>query len=226
MKRIYIVDDHPMVCEGLKAVLSRDDDIEVVGCSESAEHALSVLPGLRVDVVLVDYSLPAMSGADLCAALSRVQPATACLMLTTSVEPEHVYESLRVGARGYVLKDVTPQQIRDAVRRVAAGDVYVDPRITEVALLGRSSMPAVTFTDSELQVLELIGGGLSNSEIALRLHVSRGTVKNRVASLLVKLGVRRRAEAVAAGARLGLLNTRAPAPRNGGDRWDAGKVRD
>lgn len=209
--RVLVVDDHPMVCDGLTAVLNRHEDLEVARACANAEQALQALEGgLHVDVAVLDYALPGLNGADLTARLSNPPYEIPCLVLSSSDARDIVHRCIRAGARGYLLKDVTGDRIADSLRRVAADEFVLDSRISHILFSeGRitEALAANDLTPVELQVLDLISEGMPNHEIARRLHVSTGTVKNHVSKLLGKLGVKRRAEAVAAAARLGLLTS-------------------
>lgn len=207
--RVLVVDDHPMVCDGLTAALDRQDDLEVAYASPNAQAALEALAGgMRVDVAVLDYSLPGMNGAELAARLSVAPYDVPCLVLSSADAREVVQRCIRAGAKGYLLKDVSGDRIASSIRRIAAGEFVLDARVSH-ALFADAGAPerttANSLTDVEMKVLDLISAGLPNHEIARQLHVSTGTVKNHVSRVLAKLGVKRRAEAVAAAARLGLL---------------------
>lgn len=208
--RVLVVDDHPMVCDGLTAALDRHDDLEVARACSTAEQALEALAGgLRVDVAVLDYSLPGLNGAELTARLSAEPYGIPCLVLSSADTREVVQRCVRSGAKGYLLKDVTGDRIASSVRRLVAGEFVLDTRVSHSLFSDArsgASLAANSLTEVELKVLDLIGAGLPNHEIARHLHVSTGTVKNHVSRVLNKLGVSRRAEAVAAGARLGLLD--------------------
>ncbi len=205
--RLYVVDDHPVVREGLVGGLSRLEDVTVVGSSGSAEEALSQLTGVEADVVMVDYSLPGADGSQLVSRLAAPPYELACLILTSADAPETVRACLAAGAKGYLLKDASLAAIATAVRALARGEAYIDLRVTDAMreLDRRTSRNSPRLTEREHEVLLLIAAGMSNAEIASYLKVSTGSAKNYVSRLLVKLGVSRRAEAVATAARSGLL---------------------
>ncbi len=205
--RVYVVDDHPVVREGLVGGLTRIDDVNVVGSSGSAEEALGQLTGLETDVVVVDYALPGVDGSQLVTKLAAPPYQLACLILTSADAPETVRACLAAGARGYLLKDASILSIATAVRALARGESYIDLRVTDSMreLERRTGRSSPRLTEREHEVLLLIAAGMSNAEIATHLRVSTGSAKNYVSRLLVKLGVSRRAEAVATAARAGLL---------------------
>lgn len=207
--RVLVVDDHPMVCDGLIAALARQDDIEVARACSSGEQAVEALANkLRVDVAVLDYSLPGMNGAELAARISGPPYGVACLVLSSADTRDVVQRCVRAGAKGYLLKDVTGERIAASIRRVAAGELVLDSRLGQLLFADTrpaDSLGANALTAVERHVLELISAGMPNHEIARKLHVSTGTVKNHVSRLLAKLGVSRRVEAVATAARLGLL---------------------
>jgi two-component system response regulator DevR len=211
--RVYVVDDHPVVLIGLQTALARQDGIDVVGGAASGEAALAELPALAVDVVLVDACLPGVSGPDVVATLRRTSPAVRCLVLTATVDKYLLRASIEAEARGFVVKDLRVPDLADAIRRVHAGEVVLDPRATGmvVAQLRTPERAAVTLTPREQEIVEFLAAGLSNPAIARRLRISPSTAKSYVSRLLVKLDVSTRTAAVARAAELGLLAPAAPA---------------
>jgi DNA-binding NarL/FixJ family response regulator len=209
VSRVYVVDDHPVVCEGLAHVLSTHGDLEVVGSAQSAERALAILRCVSVDLVLVSYDLQgAMNGAQLCAQLSKEPYWLTSLGMAAQADAVVLREFLAAGSSGVLHKRADSPRIIEAVRAVAVGNTYVDPHLAgsllrEVARQDRSLTRPLTSV--EQQVLTHMSRGLSNREISGLLCVSTSSVKGYVSQLLHKLGVTSRTEAVAVAARTGLL---------------------
>ncbi len=205
--RVYVVDDHPLVLEGLCAALRAYDGIDVAGCAASAEEALADLRRVTPDIVIVDACLPGMSGPDLCARLYERSPEIRCVILTGTVDTYLVRAAVDAQARGYLVKDVTLPEIVSALRRVHAGEIVLDPRATGVVLaqLRSPDRSAVTLTPREHELVRYLADGLSNPAIADRLSISPNTAKSYVSRLLAKLDVATRTAAVARAAELGLL---------------------
>ena len=204
--RIMIADDQALVRAGFKMILDAEDDIEVVGEAVDGVQAVDMAKRLKPDVVLMDIRMPELDGIE---ATRRVLAASddgpKVLMLTTFDLNEYVYDALRAGASGFLLKDVPPEQLADGIRVVARGDALLAPSITrrliqEFAQAGPPSGPPPPGLDEltarELEVFKLVARGLSNAEIAAELIVSETTVKTHVARVLMKLGLRDRVQAV------------------------------
>ncbi|MGY1915196.1 response regulator [Blastococcus sp. SYSU DS0973] len=209
MTRVLVVDDHPTFRDGVRAVLSRAPGIEIAGECGSGEELLEQCAADPPDVVVLDLLMPGMGGLEAARRLSVRHPDVAVLVVTMSDADESVYAALRAGAAGYVLKEAPGTQIVDAVRLVAEGQaVFGAPVARRIsAFFAGSAAPPRPFpelTDRERQVLELLARGLDNGEIAERLSVSRKTVRNVVSTVLGKLQVATRAEAVARGRDAGL----------------------
>lgn len=186
MIRIIVVDDHPVVREGLVAALARKDDFTIAASYGSAEELLA--SRVAADVILLDLELPGMSGADVLPRLT-----TPALVLTAYATDERIDAVLRAGARGYLLKGAALDEIERAIRAVARGETYLDPRVaSRVAALSR----APRLSNRERDVLRLVIAGKSNKEIAAALHVTERTVKFHVTSIFNKLGAENRAQAV------------------------------
>jgi DNA-binding NarL/FixJ family response regulator len=207
--RILVADDHPMLREGLVAVLSTQPDFEVVGEAADGSEAVRLAGALRPDVILLDLEMP---GTDGVAALERLRDAGSeirAVVFTAYDTDKRILGALRAGARGYLLKGASRAEIFDAVRTVYAGGSLLQPGVTARVLehLGRGDERAQAnqLTPRELEVLGLISEGLQNSEIAERLFVTERTVKFHVSSILAKLGADNRTEAVAIAARRGLI---------------------
>lgn len=208
--RVYVVDDHPVVLDGLATALAAQAGVSVAGTAASAEAALSWLAGARraeVDVVLVDACLPGMSGPDLCAALRASAPAVRCVVLTGTLDKYLLRASIDAGARGFLVKDAAVPEIAAAIRRVHDGEVVLDPRATNLVVeqFRAPDRPYVALTPREHEVVGFLAAGMSNPAIARRLRISPSTAKSYVSRLLVKLDVATRTAAVARAAELGLL---------------------
>jgi DNA-binding NarL/FixJ family response regulator len=203
---VVIVDDQALVRTGFRMILDAEPDIEVVGEAENGSEAVALARSLEPDVVLMDIRMPEMDGIE---ATRRVVALTGCtaprvLMLTTFDLDEYVYDALRAGASGFLLKDVPAEQLAAGVRRVAAGDALLAPSITRRLIEEFAAAPAAAeppsgldeLTPRELEVFKLLARGLSNAEIAEQLIVGETTVKTHVTRLLMKLGLRDRVQAV------------------------------
>jgi two-component system response regulator DevR len=203
---VLLVDDHEVVRRGLRELLGDEPDIEVVAEAGGADEALAVAMHLEPDVAVVDVRLGDGDGVALCRALRSTPNPPRCLVLTAFDDEEAMVGAIMAGASGYLLKQVRGQDVVNAVREVAAGRSLLDPVTTARVLdkiRGRSEDTLSPLTERERSVLELIGDGLSNREIAERLFLAEKTVKNYVTSVLAKLGMQRRTQAAAWVARRG-----------------------
>ncbi|MEO7919769.1 MAG: response regulator transcription factor [Thermoanaerobaculia bacterium] len=213
MIRVVLVDDQTLVRQGLASLLALAGDIEVAAQAASGEEALRLIPELRPDVVLLDMRMPGMSGLEVLQALKNSGALVPTLILTTFDDDALLLQGIRCGARGYLLKDVTLEQLTDAIRRLAAGETYLQPAVTSRVLKGLENIrgdydgfeKADPLTERETEVLRLMAGGYSNREIADAIHLSEGTVKNHISSILSKMGVRDRTRAVLKGLAEGLI---------------------
>src|SRR3954470_14609996 len=207
MIRVYLLDDHEVVRHGLRDMLEREGDIEVVGESGSAVDAEHRIPALRPDVAVLDGRLPDGSGIDVCREIRSVDPTIQALILTSYEDDEALFAAIMAGAAGYVLKQVRGNDLVDGVRRVAAGQSLLDPAVTQRVLTRLREGPATDprlagLTEQERRVLDLIAEGLTNRQIGARMFLAEKTVKNYVSSLLAKLGVETRTQAAIYSARL------------------------
>jgi two-component system, NarL family, response regulator DevR len=198
--RVFLLDDHEVVRRGLKDLLEADGDTVVVGESGLAQEAARRIPALRPDVAVLDGRLPDGSGIDVCREVRSAHPEIAALILTSYDDDEALFSAIMAGAAGYVLKQVRGNDLVDAVRRVAAGQSLLDPAVTARVLDRLRAGPEedkalAPLTDQERRILELIGEGLTNRQIAERMFLAEKTVKNYVSSLLGKLGMERRTQA-------------------------------
>jgi two-component system response regulator DevR len=205
--RVFLLDDHEIVRQGLRTLLESDGDIEVVGESGLASEATSRIPALRTDVAVLDARLPDGSGIEVCRLVRAVDPGIKALILTSYDDDEALFAAIMAGASGYILKEVTSQDLLGAVRHVAAGHSLIDPLLTERVLdrvrNGPETAPELAnLTEQELRLLELIAEGLTNRQIGERMFLAEKTVKNYVSTLLGKLGLERRTQAAVLASRL------------------------
>lgn len=198
--RVVVVDDHTVFREGLRALLSRVPEIEVVGEAATTDEAVEIVAGLLPDVVLMDLHLPGDGGIAATSAITQAGTAGAVLVLTMNSGSSHVRRALHAGARGYLLKDAQPEGIIRAIRSVHGGQLVFDQGVAglilEAAAEPRSERAFPTLTQREFEVLERIARGLRNDAIAARLGISVKTVQNTVSGIFLKLGARDRAHAV------------------------------
>ncbi|MEU5687914.1 response regulator [Streptomyces venezuelae] len=203
--KVLIADDQIMVRQGFSVLLNAEPDIEVIGQAVDGADAVAQVAGLAPDVVLMDIRMPELSGIEATRRITDELPDVRVLVLTTFDLDEYVYDALRAGASGFLLKDASADQLAEAVRVVAAGDALLAPGITRRLIAEFSRMDGGTrgplkprvgeLTGRETEVLALIAQGLSNAEIAARLVVAEQTVKTHVGRILVKLGLRDRTQA-------------------------------
>lgn len=215
MIRVLIADDHALMRNGLHAILDVQEDIDVVGEAEHGAQAVEEAIRLRPDVVIMDIRMPRLDGIEATKRLAaQGGKAPRVLVLTTFDLDEYVYEALRAGAAGFMLKDTPPRQLAEAVRTVAAGESLLAPAVTKRLIERYVSRPRsdtarrerfAELTERELEVLRLITRGLSNAEIGARLFLSEATVKTHVTRILTKLGVRDRVQAVVLAYESGLV---------------------
>ena len=200
---VLVADDHPMFRAGMVTVLQDLDDIEVVGQATNGREAVELVGSLSPDVVLMDLRMPEVGGLEATARIKVEHPDTAVIVLTMDSDDDSIFAALRAGARGYLLKESDGLDIERAISGVARGEAVFGAGIAERVLTlfsqGRSSAvsPFPELTPRELEMLELIAGGLDNPTIARRLFLSEKTVRNRVSAILTKLHARSRAEMVA-----------------------------
>jgi DNA-binding NarL/FixJ family response regulator len=213
-----IADDQALVRSGFRLILEARADLEVVGEAEDGLRAVALVEELAPDVILLDIRMPNLDGIEATRQIVASGSDTRILVLTTFNLDEYVYEAVRAGASGFLLKDVRPAELVDAIRVVANGNALLAPTALE-RLLARFSVAETArdgtaatdlLTDREAEILRLIAGGLSNAEIAASLVVSETTVKTHVSNLLRKLGVRDRVQAVIAAYDAGVVQPRGP----------------
>jgi DNA-binding NarL/FixJ family response regulator len=202
--RVLIVEDQTLVCEGLEMLLNLVKDITVAGRATDGVGALRAMQELASDVVLLDVRMPKMSGIEVLREMKARAFATPVILLTTFDDDAALLEGIRLGAKGYLLKDVSMAKLTEAIRLVAAGQSMISPTVTERLLHGLQEAPlpldngyeSEALTHREVEIVRLMTGGYSNREIAEAIYLSEGTVKNHVSNILSKLGVRDRTRAV------------------------------
>ena len=200
MLTVFLVDDHEMVRRGVADLLDAEPDLTVVGHASSVSEALARVPTLRPDLVVLDVRLPDGNGVELCRELRSRLPELTCLMLTSYTDEEAMLEAILAGAGGYVIKDIKGMELLSAVRTVGSGRSLLDNRAA-AALMSRLRAsvakpgPLAGLTGKERTLLDLIGEGLTNRQIAERMFLAEKTVKNYVSRLLAKLGMQRRTQA-------------------------------
>ncbi|HEY3260945.1 MAG TPA: response regulator transcription factor [Pseudonocardiaceae bacterium] len=195
---VFVVDDHEIVRRGLCDVLSGEPELSVVGEAASCREALVRVPAIRPDVAVLDVRLPDGNGIELCRELRSALPELRCLVLTSYADDEALADAVLAGASGYLLKQVLGGDLVDAIRAVGEGRSLLDPRAAEAAMARMREPradPTATLTDQERRVLDLIGRGLTNRQIAEQMVLAEKTVKNYVSNLLSKLGLQRRTQA-------------------------------
>ena len=204
MIRVCLVDDQTLVRQGIRSLLELSEDIRIVAEASDGKQAVELIPQVKPDVVLLDMRMPVMSGLETLQHLSENGLLPPTIILTTFDDDQIVLAGLKAGARGYLLKDVSLEQLVDAIHAVAVGGSLVQPAVTQRLLSGLEHMQneftsldrTDPLTERETEILRLMAGGYSNKEIANSLGVAEGTVKNHVSNILSKLGVRDRTRAV------------------------------
>jgi DNA-binding NarL/FixJ family response regulator len=218
--RLLLVDDQRLMRDGLRTLLELEPDLEVVGEAENGEAALKLFLELNPDVILMDIRMPVMDGVEATRRLRADDPNVKIIILTTFDDNEYVFEGLRAGALGYLLKDVSGPELAEAIRTVAAGGSMIEPSVARkvVAEFARLAPPTQAarddlidpLSDREIEILQCVAQGLTNKEIASKLFLAEGTVKNYVTSILQKIGARDRTQAAIRARELGLLDTNNP----------------
>lgn len=209
--RLLLVDDQRLMRDGLRTLLELEPDLQVVGEAENGEAALELYPQVSPDVVLMDIRMPVMDGVEATSRLREKWPEARVIILTTFDDDEYIFEGLRAGAVGYLLKDVSSGELADAIRTVAAGGSMIEPSVArkvlaEFARLAAPAPPKLVdpLSEREREILRLVSQGLTNKEIAAKLYLAEGTVKNYVTSILQKIGVRDRTQAALRAREMGL----------------------
>ena len=215
--RIMLVDDHEVVRQGLRALLEAEDDLEVIAEADDGSQAIDTARIHEPDVVVMDVRMPDMNGVEACRGIRDMRPETQVIMLTSYSDDEALFNSIMAGAAGFVLKQIRGSDLVDAIRQVGSGQSLLDPSVTK-RVLERLRKSKYDDTDPKLarlspqedRILDFVGQGMTNRQIAEQVHLSDKTVKNYVSSILSKLEVHRRSEAAA-------YVARAKAPSRGSD---------
>jgi two-component system response regulator DevR len=205
--RVYLLDDHEVVRQGLKALLESAGGIEVVGESGSAVEAAARIPATKPDVAVLDARLPDGSGIEVCRTVRGVDDSIQALILTSYDDDEALFAAIMAGAAGYVLKEIRGNDLVDGIRRVASGQSLIDPALTAKVLERVRKGPSVApeladLTDQERKLLSLIAEGMTNRQIGEQMFLAEKTVKNYVSSILAKLGLERRTQAAVLASKL------------------------
>jgi DNA-binding NarL/FixJ family response regulator len=208
--RILITDDHPVVREGLSAMLSREGDIEVVGEAKNGAEAVSKAGELQPDIVLMDLRMPEMDGVEAMQRIKSEHPDIRFIVLTTYDSDEYIFKGIEAGARAYLLKDAPRDDLFKAIRAVSRGESLIEPAVAgkvldRLAELSRQVQAPETLSDREIEVLTLVACGSSNKIIADSLHIGQSTVKTHIQSIFHKLDVNDRTEAVTVAVRKGII---------------------
>jgi DNA-binding NarL/FixJ family response regulator len=213
MIKILICDDQEIVCEGLQRILEADPDFSVVGIAHDGLEALELATKKRPDLVLMDLKMPVMNGIQATRKLREKYPEIHVLVLTTYADDEWLFDAIRSGASGYLLKDRPRTELIGAIKGTVAGDAYIDPAVAPKVLANVAQVKPVTpqptkisLSPRETEILELLAQGLSNADIAQRLYLSEGTVRNYMSALFAKLDVSDRTQAVVVALRFGLVD--------------------
>jgi DNA-binding NarL/FixJ family response regulator len=211
--KVLICDDQAIVCEGLSRILNTDPELEVVGIAYNGEEALTLIPDSRPDLVLMDLKMPLMNGVIATRKIREKYPHIHVLVLTTYDDDEWIFDAIRGGAAGYLLKDTPPKELIIAIKGTIEGKSYIDPSIgakvlTQVAAQKKPEPLPSTFTlsDREFEVLNLVAQGLTNADIAQKLFLTEGTVRNYTSEIFKKLGVSDRTQAAIVAIRYGLVD--------------------
>lgn len=216
--RVLVVDDHALFRRGLEIVLAQEEDIQVVGEAGDGAEAVDKAADLLPDIVLMDVRMPRRGGIEACTAIKEVAPSAKIIMLTISDEEADLYDAIKAGATGYLLKEISTDEVSTAIRAVADGQSQISPSMAAKLLTEFKSMiqrtdesklvPAPRLTDRELEVLKLVATGMNNRDIAKELFISENTVKNHVRNILEKLQLHSRMEAVVYAMREKILEIR------------------
>lgn len=213
MIKVLIADDQEIVCEGLKRILQSDPEIRVIGTVNNGQQALDLINHQVPDLVLMDLQMPIMNGVQAIRQIRKTHPDLPVLVLTTYMDDKWLFDAIRAGANGYLLKDRPRHKLLEAIKGTVSGEAYLDPSVAKKVLNQVASGPepiekdeTIDISQREREILTLLVEGLSNAEIAQRLFLSEGTVRNYLSSLFVKLGVSDRTQAVVIALRRGLVS--------------------
>lgn len=210
--RILIVDDEKLIRQGLRTLLELESDFEVVGEAANGREAIKKFEELRPDIVLMDVRMPEMNGVEATRAICTTYEEAKIIILTTFNEEEFLFEGIRAGATGYLLKDVSSDELSQAIRVVKSGGAMIQPEVATSLLKEFSSLERrpreraeIALTEREKEIVRLIAKGMTNAEIAKKLFLSEGTVKNYITAILQKTGAKNRAKLIEISRRAGLL---------------------
>jgi DNA-binding NarL/FixJ family response regulator len=214
--RLLLVDDQALFREGLRILLSVHSDLEVAGEAANGKEAVALAADLKPDVILMDLRMPVLDGVEATRLVRQEHPQTAVIVLTTFDDDENVFEALRAGAAGYLLKDVSSEKLVEAIRAAARGESFLQPSVAAKVIAeftrisGRPGRPerqplVEPLSERELEILAIMATGATNREIAGQLYIAEGTVKNHVTNILGKLDARDRTQAVVKAQQLGIL---------------------
>ena len=208
--RVLIADDHPIVREGLAAVLNQEDDLKVVGQARNGLDAVSQARELHPDIILMDLQMPEMDGVEAILKVKAEAPDIGIIILTTYDTDDYIFRGIEAGARAYLLKDSPAEEVLKAIRSVHKGESLIQPRVATRLLdrfsqLSRAPAPEGALSHREVEVLQLLAKGASNKEIASDLFIGESTVKTHLIHIFSKLGVRDRTEAVAQAVKKGII---------------------
>jgi NarL family two-component system response regulator LiaR len=213
MIRVIICDDQLIVCEGLERILGSTPEIEVVGIAHNGQDALNLIPETQPDLILMDLKMPIMNGIIATRKIREKQPGIFVLVLTTYDDDEWVFDAVRAGASGYLLKDTPPTELIKAIQGTVNGQSFVDPNVAGKILSGYASsgvshvQPShYNLSERETDILQLLAQGLSNADIAQQLYLTEGTVRNYTSEIFKKLGVNDRTQAAVVALRYGLVD--------------------
>lgn len=213
MIRVIVCDDQEIVCQGLSTILNNDPQIEVVATAHDGQELLPLVEELQPDLVLMDLKMPVMNGVQATQQIQQRFPQVRVLILTTYDDDEWLFDAIRSGAAGYLLKDTPSHRLIDAIKGTVAGNTFLDPAVAGKLLSSFShprnvapSRSTIQLSDREREILQLMARGLANADIARELYLSEGTVRNYTSALFSKLGVSDRTQAVIAGLRHGLVD--------------------
>jgi len=195
--KVIVIDDHPLVCEGIKSILDHEEGMELVGCAGSGLEAEQLFLHIKPDLALVDLRLPGETGVEIIKRLRPLSNGCKFVLLTTYAEPEDVRQAMEAGVDGYILKEALPEEMTSALRLVGRGRPYYDPTVMQMMLQQpkKGDDQLQELTDREMEVLQALTRGLSNREIAGSLYVTEHTVKKHISSILCKLELKDRTQA-------------------------------
>jgi two-component system, NarL family, response regulator DevR len=212
MIRLLIIDDHEMVREGLKAMLTAEPDFEIVGDAANSEQAFELIDRLHPDVILLDIRLPGVSGIEICRSVAERYPEIAVIIVTTYTDETLVAQCIQAGARGFIVKDIERFDLKRSIRAVARGEAAIDPKAAVAVLAQLRKSPqveqevnSIQLSPQQIVILRMVAQGLSSREIATQLYLSENTVKGYVQEILHRLSVKNRTEAVMVAVKKGWL---------------------